>query len=125
MTIYETTGRRGVLDGAQVFPMYHVFAGVAEFGGKLIATKSSDTLKVDGLALCKGKRTRVLLANMTGETQAVTLKGLGTRATLKMLDASTAGMALNKPEVWRTRPGEAFTSTKLTLMPYAIAQIDT
>jgi hypothetical protein len=123
-TYYETTGKRGLMDGAQVFPMYHVFADVAEFGGKLIATKTSDPLKVDGLALRKGKRTRVLLANLTDQPQTTSLKGLGNKATVKIMDVSNAESAMRKPEAFRAQQGVQLDSSTITLPPYAIARID-
>lgn len=124
ITIYETSGKRGVLDGRAVFPMYHVFADMAEFGGRSIATKSSDALKVDGLALRKGKRTRVLLANLTDRSQTVTLRGLNRKARVKLLNASNAERAMKQSEAWRAEPHAPMTSNKVELPPYAIARVD-
>ena len=86
ITYFETTGWRGVMETAAgspvpdkfvsipggVFPAYHVFADVGEFsGGQVIPSRSADRLAVDGLALRKDGKLRVLVANMTAEPQTV------------------------------------------------------
>jgi hypothetical protein len=124
ITIYETAGKRGVLDGRSVFPMYHVFADVAEFGQQGIATKSSDPLRVEGLALRKGNRTRMVLANKTDQPQTVKLSGIGSKAKVKLLDASNAEAAMKRPESWRAAPSAPLNGQTITLPPYAVARID-
>src|SRR5262249_17967043 len=80
LTYYETSGWRGVMEteagspfpagfpsepGA-VFPLYHVFADIAEFGARqLYSTHSSHPLLADGLTLVDAAgRRRVLVANL-------------------------------------------------------------
>ena len=92
LTYYETTGWRGVMDTesgspvpdkfqslpGSVFPLYHVLADVGEFvEGQVIPTDSSNILKVDGLAVRQGDRTRIILANLTNEPQTVNVQNLG------------------------------------------------
>jgi len=125
ITIYETDGKRGVLHGRSVFPMVHVFADVAEFGGKAVATKTSDPLRVEGLALRKGKRMRVLLANLTDQPQMVTLRGLGPKAKVKLLDVSNAETAMKRPDAWRADAATPIEGNMIVLPPYAVARIDT
>ena len=75
ITYFETTGWRGVMETAQgspvpdkfrsipgaVFPVYHVLADIGEFaGGEVLAGQPSDALAVDGIALRKDGRVRVL-----------------------------------------------------------------
>jgi hypothetical protein len=127
-TYYETVGERGVMS-AHPYPMYFVLADFGEFmGGRLILSRSSQPLVVDGLALRKGSRTRVLLANMTDQTQTVTLRGIkaGARAKVeaKILDASNAAQAMKRPEAWRAEAGAPLTGAEITLPPYAFARID-
>ncbi|MCS6848247.1 MAG: hypothetical protein RMN52_11100 [Anaerolineae bacterium] len=124
ITIYETTGKRGVMDGRIVFPMYHVFADIAEFGGRVVASRSSDPLAVEGLALRKGKRLRVLLTNLTDRPQTVMLRGIGSKAKVKMLDASNAEAAMKRPEAWRAGASTPLGNRTITLPPCAIARID-
>jgi len=143
LTYYETTGWRGVMETGQgsplperfrslpgsAFPMYHVFADVGEFaGGEVLPTQSSETLQVDGLALRKGGRTRVLLANLTPEPQQVTLQNLGGSVRVRRLDETNAQEAMVAPEEFRAEAGELMQTVdgrlEIRLLPYAIARMD-
>ena len=143
VTYYETTGWRGVMEtevgspspflsipGA-VFPLYHVFADVGAFaGGQVVPSTSSTPLCITSMVLCKGSRTRVLLANMRPESQRVRLihPGLGPYATVKRLDETCVEQAMRSPESFRNEPGERMPisddTLELSLMPYALARID-
>jgi hypothetical protein len=142
-TYYETSGWRGVMEieagsplpekfqsipGA-VFPLYHVLADVGEFaGGEVIPTTSSHTLAVEGLALRQAGRTRLLVANLTAQAQQVSLKKLAGQVRLWYLDETNVVEAMQSPEAFRARPGQAQATTggnlTLNLRPYAIAKID-
>jgi hypothetical protein len=143
ITYYETTGWRGVMEieaGAPVpekfrsipgavFPLYHVLAAVGEFaGGQVIPTTSSDALKVDGLALQKDGKTRVLLANLSPETQQVSVQNLSQAVQVRHLNETNAEAAMSSPEDFRAEAGDATQTAKgtleLSLLPYAIARID-
>jgi hypothetical protein len=77
ITYYEVTGSRGVLN----FPVFDLLAGIAEFaGGEIVLTRSSQPLSVEALALRKGGRTRLLLANFTDSPQQVEVAGETFRA---------------------------------------------
>jgi len=144
MTYYETIGWRGVMgteDGSplpkvlqslpgSVFPVYHVLADVGEFaGGEVLPTMSSDTLKVDGLAVRHGGRCRVLIANLTTDPQQVIVEGLAAQVFVRFLDETSVREAMMSPEDFRARPGESWkTDTGLLVLelpPYAVARIDT
>jgi hypothetical protein len=143
LTYFETTGWRGVLetvegsppDGpfpsrpATVFPLYHVFADLAEWpAGELMECRSAATLVVDGLAVRAPDGLHVLLANMTPAEQRVTLGPVTDgRVTLRRLDEQTAAQALFEPERFRAMREEAEVTGNtlaLTLAPYAVARID-
>jgi D-apionolactonase len=144
VTYYETTGWRGVMETAAgsplpevfrslpgaVFPLYHVLADVGDFArGEVVAAKSSHTLRVDGMALRMDARTRVLLANLSAEPQQISLRGLGARAQVRMLDETNTEQAMRSPETFRAQPGDELATDAglldLTLRPYAIVRIDT
>lgn len=144
VTYYETTGWRGVMeteDGSLlpdnfssgpgwVFPAYHVFADVGEFAGsRVVPTTSSDTLRLDGIALHKNGATRILLANFTPEAQRVTVRNLASTVKLRELSEANAQKAMVSPETFLTDPGERLPTAdgdlELNLLPYAIARIDT
>ena len=144
VTYYETTGWRGVMETANgsplpkkfpsmpssVFPLYHVLADVGEFaGGEILPSKSSDTLKIEGLALHKDGKTRVLLANLTPDSQRVSVGNLAATVRVRHLDETNAQAAMTSPEAFRAEANElvqtANGTLELSLLPYAIAQIDT
>ncbi len=74
VTYFET---RGVLEGDRVFPLHHVLADALEFsGGEVLPSSPSDPLVLTGLALRKGARTRVLVANLTAQPRHALLENL-------------------------------------------------
>jgi hypothetical protein len=90
VTLFETTGWRGVMERetgsplpgkfpsqpGQVFPLFHALGDINGFsGGEVLVTRSSDPLRVESLALTKKGWACVWLANMTVETQAAHLTG--------------------------------------------------
>jgi hypothetical protein len=146
LTYYETTGWRGVMETEQgsplpakfrslagsVFPLYHVLADVGEFaGGSVVPSASSAPLKVDGLILRQGHRTRILLANFSAEPQTVrvTDPDLSQSVQVKYLDETNAELAMVSPESFRAEMGQRAGTSRgeleLRLRPYALARIDT
>lgn len=141
-TFFETTGWQGVMEteaGAPlpdhfrsipggVFPLYHVLADVAAFGGAICRGRSSDPLRIDGLALARDGRLRILLANLTDEPQSVTIYGLTEQIQVRLLDETSAEAAMRRPEVFRATEGELQRSEagalRLELRPYALARLD-
>jgi hypothetical protein len=143
ITVYETTGWRGVMETAQgsplpdqfhskpasVFPLYHVLADYGEFaGGECVQSISSDPLRVDGIALHKDNNTRIILANLTAHLQTVSLRELQESVQVRMLDETNAEEAMLKPESYRLTPGNRQATVngqlKLNLLPYAVGFIN-
>ena len=143
-TYYETSGWRGVMEcesgspapdkfrsiPGSVYPLYHVFADVGEFsGGQMIPSRSSNPLVIDGLALVKDDKTRVILANFSADRQAVLLKNLGSRLKIYSLNETNAFEAIQYPERFRSREGDLVNTSEgkleLLMLPYEIARIDT
>jgi D-apionolactonase len=143
VTYYETTGWRGVMETAAgsplpekfpsipgaVFPLYHTLADVGDFaGGEVIPLQSSDPLRVDGLLLQKDDQRRLLLANLRADPQTVTVEGLGAQVKLRVLDETNVEEAMQSPETFRRQAGEAIATARgtleVTLLPYAVARID-
>ncbi len=143
VTYYETTGWRGVMETASgsplpelfhsqpssVFPLYHVLADYGEFaGGEGVQTRSSNSLAVDGIALQRKAKTRLILANFSSEPQPVSIRGLGKPALVRALDETNAAAALLNPEQFRAFMGSPQPTTdgllQLTLLPYAVVRID-
>ena len=143
VTYYETTGWRGVMETAQgsplpgvfrsipgaVFPLYHVLADVGEFaGGEVLASASSDPLRVMGLALRRGGRARALLASYAATPQQVAVHGLDGFVRVRLLDATHAERAMRAPEAFRAERGEARNTQDgaltIGLPPFAVARLD-
>ena len=143
VTYYETSGWRGVMETATgsplpekfrslpgaAFPLYHILADVGEFaGGEVLISKSSDPLRVEGVALRKNGKTRRLLANLTPDSQQVSVQNLTGSVRVRCLDETNAQTAMTAPEVFRQETGGLVQTTngtlELSLLPYAIAQLD-
>ncbi len=125
ITLFETTGPRGVLDAKRVFPLYHVLADVMAFGGDVVMSASSDPLKVESIVLRAGNRLRVVLANMTAQTQSAQITGLPSRTRVRIMDAGSGKQAMHAPEAWRKRVTRSVSGNTFTLAPYAVVRIDT
>jgi len=102
---------------------------VGEFaGGEVIRSTSGDALKVDGLALRKDGRTRVLMANLSPETQQVSVQGLDPDVRVHRLDETIAEAAMSTPEAFRAEEGQPMQTTggtlRLSLLPYAVVRVD-
>jgi len=144
LTYFETTGWRGLMEteagsplpgkfpslpGA-VFPVYHVLADIAEFPGKQIyPTHSSHPLVLEGMTLFEGRsRRRILVANLTGETQEAKIKSGTCTARVRYLDETNAEEAMRHPESFRNQTGRVTESVsgkiELQLLPFALARID-
>ena len=142
-TYFETAGWLGVMEreegcdrpglfpsiAGSVFPLYHVLADVGEFaGGSTLATMSSHKLVATGMAMRRGDRLRILLANMTGDEHQITVRGLPEAVRVRLLDETTALAAITAPETFRRRRGVNCTTTGgslgVLLRPYAVARID-
>jgi hypothetical protein len=125
-TYYETLGWLGVIErdkgspapdsfpsiSGGVFPLYHVFAAVAEFrDGEVRVCDSTEPLHVVALVLHKANRVRTLIANLTPHTQRITLGGLppGIHAVCR-LNESNALEAMQQPEAFLARPAQTLAS---------------
>jgi hypothetical protein len=142
VTYYETTGWRGVMETAAgspvpevyhsipgaVFPVYHVFADLADFE-RICPTHSSLPLQVEGLTLLDARnRRRILVANLQATPQSVKIKtGSGT-GLLWRLNASNALEAMHEPGAFRARAGTAVEAAggkvELPLEPYEIVKLE-
>jgi hypothetical protein len=142
ITYFETTGWRGVIETdagsshqgfpsepGEAFPMYHVFADVAEWkDGAVLPTRSSEPLVAEALAVRHGNRMHVILANLTAQPQQVTVGPIAAKQVqARVLDETTVRTARSEPESFRAsgtrRPVEGG-RVVLQLAPYAIARLD-
>jgi hypothetical protein len=139
-TYHWTTGWRGLMYGeagpslpadfpaapGTVYPVYHLFADLAELAGaQALPLRSGAPISVGGLALRRGGATRVLLANLTREVQVVRLPEALSGGRLRRLDQNTLALACQEPESFRDAPPiESIARTLLVLAPHELARID-
>ena len=84
VTYFETTGIRGVADGAP-FPLHRVLADVSALrGGEVLACATTRPLELAGLAVRRDGGTTLLAANLTPAAQRVELHGLGDDRTIDL-----------------------------------------
>jgi hypothetical protein len=143
LTYYETSGWSGLMEretgsllfdlfpstpGA-VFPLYHVFADVAEWkNASVVACSSSQPLIVAALAVESEDRRHLLVVNFTHKQQRAIIGPLAVdRVSLRSLDARSVQEAMLEPETFRQRREQAEVSggeLALDLAPYATVRID-
>jgi hypothetical protein len=143
LTYYETTGWCGVMEtetgssapykfhsiAGAVYPIYHVLADIGEFaGGEILPVISSDRLRIEGLALRAGSRTRILVANMSRDSQRVTVDKLPTQTSVRHLDETNAEEAMRHPEKWRKQEGLLMQPVNgrlaIEILPFSVATLD-
>ncbi len=143
LTYYELTGWRGIMERetgsplpelfpslpGTVFPLYHIFADIAEWrGGSLVACTASEPLVATALAVESGGKLHLLVVNFTAEQQRIVIDSLPAgQAVLRSMDASNALEAMQYPESFRQRRERVNVvggELALDLAPYATVRID-
>jgi hypothetical protein len=143
LTYYETTGWRGVIETesgsplpdrfpslpGMVFPVFHVFADLAEWkGGEVVTLTSSDPDSAIGFALRDGAGLHLLVANLIPESKDVAIGPLpGGSVSIRRLNADNAQSAVMDPTTYRTadRAVDAATpEAELSLAPFEVLRID-
>lgn len=124
-TFFETVGWAGIMDAddvssrpkefpsrpGELFPVYHLLRDIGDFkDGTVRVVDTSDNLSAVGLAMQMPRKLRVLVGNLTGEPQTVTLRGISG----KPVDVQVLG----------TKQLKATPELSLSLPPYGIARID-
>jgi len=87
-----------------VYPLFHVLADVAEFGGGgYYRTRSERPGEIEVVAVRKDTRTRLLLSNLTDSPKLVRLNGCDSLEAFEVrtLDRSTVEGAMEAPETFR------------------------
>lgn len=143
LTYYETTGWLGLMqrdEGAPmperfpaapgaVFPLYHVFADLAEWRpGDLVDVRSEDPRGVVGMAMRTAGALHLLVANLRHSPQDIVIGPLAaTRARMRRLDEETAETAMRAPDLFRAL-GDVMEihdhTLTLTMAAFAVARVD-
>jgi hypothetical protein len=143
ITYYETTGWRGVMEQERgsllpekfwsipggVYPLYHLFADVAEMGNcQVIPMKSSQPLFLDSLLLENGNDRMMLLTNFTAQTQIVELSDIPAVLKIRRINETNVREAMRDPESFRLKPFQNFFPHRkrviLEMMPYETLRIN-
>ena len=144
LTYYDLVGWRGLREKAagltrhelfpsqpgQLFPLYHVFAALAEFaGGDVVGVTLADGLATEALAVANGNRIRILVASFSEQERQITLSpGEVSNLGLRVLDETTYSVASVDPTFFTAIAGDPITAqdggVTVTLRPFAVACID-
>jgi len=112
VTVFETTGWRGVMErsagsllptefpskAGQLFPLFYAIAGPCRCGSEVMISRSSDPLRVESMVLRAQETDHLWLANLTGQTQRVIIPGRVARH---------HRIAWETPDIWRFQPTTA------------------
>ncbi len=143
VTYYEILGWRGLLESASgsalpekflsqpgmVFPVYHVFADLAEAGrAGCTPLETNRPLAITGILLHSGARRIYLMANLTPKPLVVTFDSLPHgSALIRRLNDQTAASALFDPNGFRAGDEPVLlTGSKLSLslLPYEYIRLE-
>jgi hypothetical protein len=103
---------------ALVYPAWHVLKAMgAASGAPMLTTEPADGTRVQSLAWREGGRTLLLLVNLTGDSQRVTVEGAAGTGELSVLDESSfVGACRNAGDL----PVGRQSLEALVLRPYAV-----
>jgi len=143
ISFFEIVGGNGImplaeethppeLDGAVVYPMFHILADVAEFQPAAVLTSlSSQPLLVDGLVLRAGERIRLLLSNFSEDSQklSIEMKTPCVWTSSKCLEEANCLAAMAEPGQYRAAAPQLITAEpenalRLSLPPLSVTTID-
>lgn len=144
ITLFETTGCRGVMEReqgdaslvsfhsrpGQVFPLYHVLGEITGFGGgEVVVTQSSAPQCVEAITLTKKGWVCTLLANFTAEPQRVRLSGIRRVTHVRIEDWSLPAVWMFAPmvtigELGTERPADGADVHEVRLPPFALMRLE-
>ena len=111
--------------GPAVYPVYHVISSLTRStGSPLVAAESSDSATVVALASRGTKSTSIWLANLSADTQTVTLRGSRGTVLGTILDEDSFGRATTNPEAFRSERRLIKDPARLELNGYAVGMLE-
>lgn len=139
VTLGAATGPQGVIhtpgaaatpgygDGAtQVYPVYHVLAGLAPLSGrKCLTVNSSSPARIAALGVQAPGGKELWLANLSNARQNVSISGLAGAATIHRLNASTFAKLIKTPAFLATEGETLKRVSRLELDAYEVVRIRT
>lgn len=137
LTLYQTVGMRGVMAGdadldgpfyAQTgdrYPVYYLLRWLAGWrGATVLSVEGLDPLRITALALRRGHRRRVMLANLSGESLEVALRWPHGRAEATWLDERNVAAARLGAQGETIELAAHDGRISLRLLPYGLVCID-
>ena len=127
LTCFETAGWLGLVERSEgspmpefgskpgsVFPVYHLLAAIAEFEPEaILETLSASPLEAETLALIKGAKRRILVANLRPEPRDVVISPIHGRVRTHVIGSRAAvGAAQVTGEI------------RVSLAPYSVMCVD-
>jgi len=103
-------------------PAFHV-AELLHAPARAVALSNSDPSRLAGLALSRGGRRELLLANLTGEPIDVDVGAWPAGLTLSLMDARSLHASSESSGVWRPAPRRARDAALARLDAYAVARL--
>jgi hypothetical protein len=140
ITYFETVGERGICQGdfpsrwpeyfksvkGMLFPVFHLLKFVLENKAfEVIASRSSDPLSIDVLALSLGMNLKIVLMNFTGDIQSVRLNDIPGKFSLKQLNAVNFAEAVSEMNWYHnTSIIQIGSGEKLLLEPFSLSFLE-
>lgn len=142
ITYFETIGRRGIVQGEfppelndqfradrkAIFPMYHVFTEILNFKpDKIKLVSSSKPLLVEAIMISKGEDKRMILANLTGNSQKVEVPWWKEKMHKKVLSDKNADAFIyhnRQPEFEAINKQNRTGKLRMELPPYGIMTLE-
>jgi hypothetical protein len=140
ITYYETAGERGILQGnyktlwpeafrsapGRIFPAFHVFRWLlADKSFSIIKSSSSNPVRADILALCKGNKIKVAIFNPWNENRIVNISGINGTLTGVCLETESFEVSCSDPSwIINAARSEYKNGQPLTLNPYSITFLE-
>jgi len=114
----------------QHFPLYHIFAALADFaGGEVIGVSLADGLQTEALAVRKGDRVRILIGGFNEVERQISVSTEVLRdLSIRLLDETTYTEASTDSTFFTAGKGTEIEAPDgviaLTLKPFAVACVD-
>lgn len=139
VTLFETTGWRGVLERpagsplpeafpskpGQLFPVYHILAELGAFSdGEAITTRSDAPLRVVSLAVSRADRVVLLLANLGDQPETVRITGARRILRVQRLDWAATDGWMWDPRFVALLPATTESKEPIALPPFGLARLE-
>ena len=120
------TGDSGVVappEGGDLrrYPSYHLLTRL-QGPGRVRKVSVSDAARIAALAVTRGGRRELLLANLIGVASVVELDGLSTAVTISVMDARSWRDGDSTLDAWRRIPSRT-AGPRVALDAYAVARV--